>query len=515
MSNTKAAGTATTLGNKRPNVLFIMTDNQRADTIAALGNSHIYTPNFDRLVRRGVAFDNAYTPCPICVPARYVIRTGCEPPTTRSFSNTPPAPLASQPQAMEERCGPYLARRMCQLGYRTFGIGKFHPVPEHEDLGFEVYNQVKDLYTDAAAREHDSYAAWIAKHHPEYDFLEHLTGEKADMFYMPQMRAMPAEVCMEHWTATRAVEEIQREDGRPYFGFVSFIDPHPPFAPPIPFNRMYDPDRMPAPIGGDVETDHMDAHIPEMVHALWAEDMSPLRARVLKARYYGEVSWVDHCLGRILDAVEAGPDPDNTLIAFFTDHGDLLGDHHAWHLGGCFDATSRIPFLVSWPKRLPAGVRRSELVSLVDLFGIATHAAGAPETREGIDVIDLVQGQGEARGFVFGWLGLPGKRGFRMMARSPRYKYIYIARGGREQLFDLQEDPHETRNLIAVRPTAADEIRQAAIAACRQPGAADALDGDRFLAFPYAPPVPRRIRQFDRARGVTDFPKHPADVLKK
>ena len=96
----------------RPDILFIMTDQQRFDTIAALGNSHIYTPNLDRLVRRGISFSNAYATCPVCVAARYTIRTACEPPTTRVFSNAKADPVAGQAQEMEARCGPYLARVM-------------------------------------------------------------------------------------------------------------------------------------------------------------------------------------------------------------------------------------------------------------------------------------------------------------------------------------------------------------------------------------------------------------------
>src|SRR5579884_2636888 len=109
----------------RPDILFIMTDQQRFDTIAALGNSSIYTPNLDRLVRRGISFSNAYAACPVCVAARYTIQTGCEPPTTRVFSNVKAKPAAGQADGMEERCGPYLARAMSKLGYRTFWVGKF------------------------------------------------------------------------------------------------------------------------------------------------------------------------------------------------------------------------------------------------------------------------------------------------------------------------------------------------------------------------------------------------------
>ena len=107
------------------------------------------------------------------------------------------------------------------------------------------------------------------------------------------------------WAADRAVEQIAAAGPEPYFGFVSFIGPQPPFAPPLPFNRIYDPDRMPDPVVGDIETDHMDEQIPWMNRIIWASEINDAHARVLKARYYGEITYIDACLGRILDAVEA------------------------------------------------------------------------------------------------------------------------------------------------------------------------------------------------------------------
>src|SRR5438093_11335905 len=122
----------------RPYILFIMTDQQRFDTIAALGNPHIYTPNMDRLVRRGITFSNAYATCPVCVAARYTIRTGCEPATTRVFTNAKASAVAGQAVEMEARCGAYLGRTMSRLGYRTFGGGKFHKNPWNQELRFET-----------------------------------------------------------------------------------------------------------------------------------------------------------------------------------------------------------------------------------------------------------------------------------------------------------------------------------------------------------------------------------------
>ena len=144
----------------QPNILYVMTDQQRFDTIAAMGNADIYTPNLDRLVRRGVRFVNGYSTCPVCVPARYTIRTAL-----RIFSNRHSAPVAGQAETIEGRCGPYLARTMRGHGYRTFGIGKFHSRPWDEDLGYEVHLHSEEMYGTPDQRARDAYASWIASEH--------------------------------------------------------------------------------------------------------------------------------------------------------------------------------------------------------------------------------------------------------------------------------------------------------------------------------------------------------------
>lgn len=139
-----------------------MTDQQRFDTIAAMGNRDIYTPNMDRLVARGTAFTRAYSTCTVCVPARYTIRTGCDPHTTRIFSNAKPNLIEGMPATMNERGGPYLAETMRSQGYRTFGIGKFHTTPWDEKLGYNVHLHSEELYATPAQRRGDAFASWIA-----------------------------------------------------------------------------------------------------------------------------------------------------------------------------------------------------------------------------------------------------------------------------------------------------------------------------------------------------------------
>ena len=496
------------------NILYVMTDQQRFDTIAALGNSHIYTPNLDRLVKRGLSFTRGYSTCPVCVAARYTVRTGCEPPQTRRFSNGSAPPVEGQSDTMTGRCGPYLAQTMRGHGYRTFGVGKFHTGPWNEDIGYDVHLHSEELYGSPEQRAGDGYASWIAKEHPYYDYIEALQGERTEMYYMPQVSPMPAQATVEAWAANRAIEQLRVDDARPFFGFVSFIGPHPPFAPPVPFNRMYDPDRMPDPVYGDLENDHADGQIPFMNRIIWADDITDSHARVLKARYYGEISYIDECLGRILDAVEARPDADNTLICFFSDHGDHLGDHRAWQKESFFDVSCHIPFLLSWPATIPTDERRDELVCLTDLFAIATHAAGEVDTRDGTDVLGTLAGDIAPRESVIGMYGVPGTSQFKVMVRQEDWKYIYIANGEREQLFNLVEDPNELTNRASAESKQLDELRASALAACESPESRDALDTNGLRSFPFEERKRGRIYQFDRSRGITGFPERPEDVVK-
>ena len=490
-----------------------MTDQQRFDTIAALGNADIYTPNLDRLVSRGLTFDNAYSPCPVCVAARYTIRTGCSPLKTRVFSNGIDAPAPGQADGIKERCGPYLASEMSTRGYRTFGIGKFHSNPWNEELGYQSHLHSEELYGSLERRRGDAYASFISQHQTSYDFIEGLMGERTEMYYMPQMSPMPAHCTVESWAADRAIEHIRCVDGRPFFGFLSFVGPHPPLAPPIPFNRMYDPDRMPNPVRGELEIDHMDEQIPWMNYGIWAEDINDAHARVLKARYYGEISYIDQCLGRVLDAVEAREDSDNTLICFFADHGDHMGDHSAWQKESFFDVSCRIPFLLSWPARLEADVRQEKLVSLTDLYAIATGASGNVIVRDGWDVLGGIDEGVSAREALFGMYGSPGTPRFKIMVRQEEWKYIYLANGGREQLFNLHEDPEEIRQKAESNTHVVDRLRRLAIDALDNRAGEAALYECMLRAFEYERRPDRRVYQFDRSRGVVGFPERPEDVL--
>jgi choline-sulfatase len=276
---------------------------------------------------------------------------------------------------------------------------------------------------------------------------------------------------------------------------------------------MYDPDRMPDPVRGDRLIDELDEQITWMNYAIWADDISDARARSLKARYYGEISYIDDCLGRILDAVEATDSAENTLVCFFSDHGDHLGDHRAWQKESFFDGACRVPFLVSWPCRLPSGTIRHELVCLTDLFGIATEAAGAPEFRDGVDVLGLAGGPGEPRGELVGYYGEPGTALFKVMVRTSRWKYVFVSNGGYEMVFDVAADPHEKRDLSRARPDVAGDLRHVAVGACATRGATAALVDGELRAFLPFERERTRIYQFHHLGGGGSFPDRPEDTL--
>ncbi len=202
------------------------------------------------------------------------------------------------------------------------------------------------------------------------------------------------------------------------------------------------------------------------------------------------------------------------MICFFADHGDMLGDHHAWQKESYFEASCHVPFLVSWPARLPTGQCRDELVCLTDLLGIATHAAGAPEPRDGIDVLAMLDGDVPGREYVVGYYGRPGTPRFKTMIREGDWKYIFLANGGREQLFNVTDDPHELTNLAAIEGEVRAQMRRRAVEACSREGATAALADGALRGFAFEPQPPKRIYQFDSSRGVRGFPANPEDVLK-
>jgi choline-sulfatase len=163
---------------------------------------------------------------------------------------------------------------------------------------------------------------------------------------------------------------------------------------------------------------------------------------------------------------------------------------------------------------LPGGSVRNELVSLADLFGIATEAAGECDLREGTNILKMLKGEARSREHLVGMIEIPGSQNFKVMVATNEWKYIFMANGGREQLFNLRQDPNELSNCAGSSPRIKDDLYALAVKACKAPGAMDAVDGDKLRAFSFRERPRSRIYQFDRSRGVAGFPDQPRGVLK-
>lgn len=457
---------------RQPNILVLFTDQQRADTIAALGNPIIRTPALDRLVGAGTAFTSAYTPSPVCVSARCSLTYGRYPGRTGCANNGDGFP-EGRPSFVE------LLRR---AGYRTHGIGKCHFVPDDALLGMEARETQEEIVTPGS----DDYSRWLAGR--GFAVSEPM-GTRGEMYYVPQVSRLPEAAHPTTWIGDRSVDFVRANAGgaRPWYLFASFIHPHPPFAPPDPWHKLYRAPLMPLP------------HTPPDMQALhtwinrvqnrykYRDQGSDLHLqRCMIAQYYACISFVDRQIGRILDALAGSGQLDDTLVLFTTDHGELLGDYGCYGKRSFHDACARIPLLACQPGRFAAGGRCPAPASLVDVAATALAAAGvaAPDwDGDGLDLAALAAGTAR-REAVFSQFA-HGPRAI-YTAVSGRWKYAWSAGDGREFLFDRVADPRETRSCAGIPQRRAElqRMRALAIAELRRQGVADACDGEAWIRHP-------------------------------
>ena len=475
----------------RPNILHVFTDQQRFDTIAALGNGIIKTPNLDRLCREGVAFTNAYTPSPVCVSARCSMIMGQYPMNTNCYANTP------MPQDRQT-----FMDALTEAGYRTHGIGKCHFSPDRYALrGFGSREHQEEGPNPRDIHEQTYYRYLYDK---GLTFANEVMGVRGEMYYVPQKSAMPAAEHPTQWVGDRAVAFVEdAATGEPWHLLASFIHPHPPFAPPDPWHKLYRTTLMPLP---KVPPDwgELLTHINRVQNRYKYRDQGIDRnlVRVMKAYYYACISFVDYQVGRLLDALERTGQLDNTLILFTSDHGEHLGDYNCFGKRSFHDTAARIPMIVRGPGGFDGGQISDEVVSLVDVAPTFLSAAEARITDhplDGLDLADVLAGRTD-REIVFGQFAQEDRSapdfvstgetvaaGSSYMAVSKRWKYFYSAPDDREFLFDRKGDPGETRNQAYVtqfRGEACDHMRSALLAYLGQCGTREGVEGDQWRTFP-------------------------------
>ncbi|NMA24393.1 MAG: sulfatase-like hydrolase/transferase, partial [Clostridiales bacterium] len=350
-------------------ILILFTDQQRWDTVGALGNAHIQTPYLDALVRESVVFKRCNTPSPVCVPARLSMFSGQYPARTGCNNNNA--------ENVYEGEGFY--SRLTKSGYQSCAVGKMHHLIDPYGLmGFE-----KRWTQEELSDPRDHYTQFIQENYP---WIIDYNGMRSEMYYVPQISQLPAKDHPSAWIADKSIDYINScSSDKPMLLVSSFIHPHPPYCPPSPWQKLYRDDP-PAPF--EVPDEHNTFQ--DMTGKRSAcERLMMSRQDILRSKnfYYACVSFVDYQIGRIIQALKDKGMYEDTLILFTSDHGDMMGDYGAMGKRTMVDSSCSVPFILRHPGK--EHEERLDACSLVDVAPTLLSYAGIPYEEGAFDGVDL------------------------------------------------------------------------------------------------------------------------------
>ncbi len=440
---------------QRPNILWICTDQQRYDTLGCTGNPFVRTPHVDRLAEDGVLFQGAYGQSTVCTPSRASFLTGRYPRTTRCRQNGQSIPADEV----------LVTRLLAEAGYTCGLSGKLHLSACHPATGAATERRIDDGYAEFHWSHHPT-PSWPAN---EYG---HWLRERGARFATTPyggsayVRAgMPPELHHTTWCAQKAINFITAHAGtqRPWLFSVNLFDPHHPFDPPESYLQRYTDrlDEIPLPQHEPEELAHKPVF--QRIDAQGAYDgragfataaMIERDHRLVRADYWAMVDLIDDQVGRLLAALDATGQRDNTLVLFMTDHGEMLGDHGIYLKGPYFyEPMVHLPLIVSWPRAVPAGRRSQALVELVDLAPTLLDAAGIERWpgMQGRSLWPLLTGQAalqthRADVYCEYYNAFHHRQAQATMVRTERYKLVVYHGTDTGELYDLEQDPQETHN---------------------------------------------------------------------
>ena len=427
----------------RPNILWICTDQQRWDTIAALGNDHIRTPNMDKLVHEGVAFDATFCQSPICTPSRASFLTGLYPSTVHGTTNG---------NVEWGEGAPLITKMLADAGYDCGLVGKFHLAggfkrlePRPKDDGYRVFEWSHAPRDDWP--EGHAYKDWLAaKGHDLGELRKDPTN-------------MPPELHRAAWCTDRAIAfmEEDRPEDQPWLLTINYYSPHPPFDPPKEYLDRYNPDDMPDPLFRESDLEAQE-YLEDVDFQSKVRRPDEFDAKAVKAAYYGMIEQLDDLLAELLESLERSGQRDNTLILFMSDHGETLGDHGLLYKGCRFyEGLVRVPMIWSWPGQIEQGVVSNALTELTDIVPTLLDVCEIeyPYKMMGRSLWPILTGKAdpqEHREFVrceyYRTLLADGFEGsYATMIRDERFKLIVYHGHDIGELFDLAIDPGEYNNL--------------------------------------------------------------------
>jgi arylsulfatase len=439
----------------KPNIILIMTDQQRFDTIAALGASWMRTPNLDRLAASGVAFTNCFVTSPVCVAARASLFTGMYPHATGVFSNFRP-------------WQPTWVRWLAAAGYHCVNIGKMHINP-YDDLGgfhqrFVVENKDRPLFLEEGDRaffdEWDKalMSRGIAKpsRYNRFESDPDHYREALGCFVWDLDDDMHPDVFVGD-TANWWIESRKSES--PLFLQIGFPGPHPPYDPIESYLDQYVDADIPTP---KISRDHRgqpsaQAKLRQNMidfnfdSVAWRENITPDDLLRLRRHYAANVTMIDEKVGQILDRLDKRGYLENAIVIFASDHGDALGDHGHIQKWTMYDGVTRVPLIISG-RNVPRGVKTDALVQLMDLAPTILDYAGvkSPTNWEATSLKPVLDGTQNGRDIVYAELGrdhIQNASEYIVMRRDKRWKLVWYLGEDEGELYDLENDANEESNL--------------------------------------------------------------------
>lgn len=415
---------------QQPNIILITTDQQRFDTVGAHAPSFMRTPHLDNLAREGITFSNAYSDCPLCVPARTTIMTGLH-----AFTHGLTCNMSDSMPIVPDRS---LPGRMKKQGYQTLAVGKMHFTPARARYGFDEMFLLDDYY------EEMSKIPGIGRP------MHHGMGQNE---LYPAMATVPESYTLTAWTVDKCADFIQRrrDPQQPFFLWCSFSKPHPPLDPPEPYYSMYRNCPIPEPWIGDWSQGEQCPEAFRRFRESWSLDLIPQEIiREARSAYYGLITQIDYNMGRLMGALQDSGLAKDTMILFTSDHGELLGDHCSGAKSYFYEGASHVPMILRLPKswkNRPVGKFIEQPVCLADILATCVSAGGgSAEDTDGQDLIALAEGRLEhPREWIEGAFGNTTIQWYGIT--NGYWKYIYYFGDSKEQLFHLQDDPRELVNL--------------------------------------------------------------------
>lgn len=435
----------------QPNIILIITDQQRYDTINALGFPYMDTPNLDRLVNEGVSFDNCHITAPSCAPARASLFTGYYPHVTGIMRNAD----------LWQRSWVEL---LADNGYHCVNIGKMHTQPFETPLGFHERYVVenKDRYLEGRYY-FDEWDKGLAKRGMVKQQREQYRTRDD---YRERMGAftwdMPPETQSDNFVGEMAQWWLEAyPQTEPLFLQIGFPGPHPPYDPTPEEAEKYIDRDLPLP---EVTQEELDTQPPayqqlrehnmridhdSVVHV---DQPSKEQLQRLRAYYAANVTMIDKQVGDILDTLDAQGYLENSIVIFTSDHGDCLGDHGHIQKWTMYDIITRVPTIFWSPKYVKAGERISDQCQWMDIGHTVLELAGVtpPESMQTVSLKPALEGEDwQGRDYVFAEHPADGiyEGPFMTMIRSEKWKLVHFLDQTYGQLFDLENDPNEIHNL--------------------------------------------------------------------